>query len=294
MELRKFLAIVTGLLVIGMGLLIWFFPVNADFRIENPLWNGIDDIASRYGVQPLDSLADLPVSSHNSTLIAIPYLTYTPAELELLRDYIYLGGTLILADDFGHGNQILAYLGLDVRFSGATLLDPLINYKSKYLPLVFMVQADPLTNNTGNITFNHGTNLINISANNSLALSSAFSFQDNNENGMREDDEPTGPLPVSCRFDLGKGQLVLISDPSIFINAMEKMENNAAFLQNIARIGAVTYIDQSHLATSDLLRTKGWLKQARSLLTNPASTTVLVAAVIVVALTPVWHRKKQS
>ena len=252
----------------------------------------IKDITSEYAVKAVDSLSELPPSPENSTLIAIPYLTYTPAELERLRDYILLGGRLILADDFGHGNQVLEHLGLEVRFSGQTLLDPLVNYRGKYLPLVFISQPDPLTGNTDNVVFNRGTGLTGVSVNDTLALSSPFGFLDNNDDGVWEDNEPIGPLPVFSRHNLGKGQVVLVADPSIFINAMDRFGDNAVFIKNIMDASPVIYIDQSHLTTSDLQHTKSWLRQARSLIANPAGTIILVAVVIVAALQPVWHKRR--
>ena len=57
------------------------------------------------------SLDDLPASPAGSTLIVIPYLDLTSPELERIGRYITAGGNLILADDYGYGNQVLAYLG---------------------------------------------------------------------------------------------------------------------------------------------------------------------------------------
>lgn len=294
MELRRFLLIITVTLLIALTLTVWFFPSNDDFRVDNPFWNGIRDIRAEYQVQPLDSLADLPSSPDGATLLVIPYLSCTSTELEHLNYFVSRGGRLIIADDYGHGNQILEYLGLKVRFSGQILLDPLVNYKNKHFPRIIHLQPDPLTENTDELVFNHATSLTNITADNALALTSPFSFLDYNGNGAREDSEPTGPLPVISRHELGSGQVILVSDPSLFINSMEKIAGNDGFIQNIAATSPVLYIDQSHLTSSELHRTRGWLQYTRSLFSTPVGTVGLVLAAIIAALIPIWHKRKET
>jgi len=136
---------------------VWFFPSNEDFRVENPFWNGTRDISASYPAQPLESLSDLPPSPQGTTLILIPYLNCTPAELEQLNRFVSQGGRLVLADDYGYGNQILEYLGLRARFAGETLLDPLVNYKNKQFPKIIHLEPSLLTSNTGSLVFNHAT-----------------------------------------------------------------------------------------------------------------------------------------
>ena len=131
MELRRFLVILTVALIVLLVITAWFFPSNEDFRVENPFWNGTRDLTTGCPALPLSSLADLPPSPQGATLILVPYLSCTPAELGQLNSFVTRGGTLVLADDYGHGNQVLEYLGLGARFSGQSLLDPTVNYKSK-------------------------------------------------------------------------------------------------------------------------------------------------------------------
>ena len=63
-----------------------------------------------------------------------------------------------------------------------------------------------------------------------MKLSSSFSFLDLNENGTHEDDEPFGPLPVICRETIADGQVVLVADPSLFINSMNPIDENEIFI----------------------------------------------------------------
>ena len=293
MELRKFLGIFTAALIILIILTVWFFPSNDDFRLDNPFWNGTDDIRAEYKAQAIDSLEELPSSPGGATLLLIPCVSSIPAELHHLNVFISRGGRLILADDYGYGNEILEYLGLEARFSGDVLLDSLVNYKNKKFPRIINFQSDPLIGNTDNLVFNHATSLINVSEDIVLAMSSPFSFLDNNGDGIRQREEPTGPLPVISHHKLGNGEVILISDPSIFINSMDSIADNKKFIQNIAATTSVLYLDQSHLGFTELHNFKRLLQQTRELLATPIGTSVLVLVAIVAALIPVWHQKRK-
>jgi hypothetical protein len=291
--LKKLLVILAAGMVLLIVLAAWFLPLDEDFRVENPLWNGFKNLSTCYPVHPVESFVDLPLSPKETTLILIPYLNPTSVELEQLNSYIKEGGRLILADDYGHGNQILEYLGLEVHFSGEVLLDPLLNYKTEYFPKIIHFESDPLTINIESLVLNHATCLVNTEDDSIIALSSSFSFLDTNENGTYEDDELSGPLPVIYREMFGDGQVVLVADPSLFINSMNAIDENEGFIQNIADTTTSLYIDQSHLPTSDLHRTKILLAQGRDYLASPLTTAGLVALVVVITLKPVWYRRKE-
>lgn len=294
MELRRFLVILTIAVIILLMITVWFFPSNEDFRVENPFWNGIRNISASYPALPLESLFDLPPSPQGATLILIPYLNCTAAELEQINSFVTRGGRLFLADDYGHGNHILEYLGLRVRFSGETLLDPLLNYKNKQFPKITHLEPSPLTSHTESLVFNHATSLVNVATANVIALSSPFSFLDLNGNGMREEGETTGPLPVISHHNLGNGQVILVADPSLFINSMETIEGNGSFIQNIAATTTSLYIDQSHLPPSELHQTQSLLAQARGWLATPPATAGLVTLALIFATRPIWHKKKED
>jgi len=293
-ELRRFLVILTIAVIILLLITAWFFPSNEDFRVENPFWNGIRNISASYPVLPLESLSDLPPSPQGAILILIPYLDCTAAELEQINSFVTQGGRLVLADDYGHGNQILEHLGLRARFSGQALLDPLLNYKNKQFPKITHLEPSPLTSDIESLVFNHATSLANVATVNTIALSSPFSFLDLNGNGMWEDGEPTGPLPVITCHNLGNGQIILVADPSLFINSMETIKGNGSFIQNIAATTSNLYIDQSHLPLSELHQTKSRLAKARGWLATPPATAGLVTLVLILATRPIWHQKKED
>jgi hypothetical protein len=283
--LRKFIAILTAGVILVIVFAAWFLPLDEDFRVENPLWNGSQILSKGYAAQPLESLTDLPSSPRGTTLIIVPYLDFTQEELGQIKRFVSEGGRLILADE---------YLELEVRFSGDSLLDPLSNYKNPLLPRIIHLKSDPLTINLESLVLNHATCLINTAGTGIIALSSSFSFLDENDNGKYEDDELSGPLPVIYRETSGDGQVVLIADPSLFINSMNPIDENEGFIGNIADSTTSLYLDQSHLPPSDLHQTKAMLERGRAYLTNPVATAGLVALAVVITLKPVWYRKKKE
>jgi len=291
MGLFRFLLILTAALIALLLLLVWFVPLDDDFRTGNPSWNGSQYICAHHEAIPVDSLADLPDSPQHSTLILIPYLDFTPAELDTLHHFVIHGGTLILADDYGYGNQVLERLGLAARFSGQSLLDPILHYKNKWLPRITRFYPGTVTSGIDSIVLNHATTIDNLETGAAIALSSSFSFLDRNGNSIRDDDEPNGPLPVISRHHLGSGRVFLVTDPSIFINSMETVADNNAFLQTIAS-SAVSglYIDQSHLPPSNLYHMKSLLIKTRDFFTSPVITVELIIMILLLTLSPIWYK----
>lgn len=292
MKLHKFLLLLTIILVSLMTAVVWFFPSNDDFRTSNPFWNGTQDIVSVYAFAPLESLSDLPVSARDAVLVIIPYLQFSAADLNAVSSFITGGGTVIVADDYGYGNQITEFLGLRARFSGRPLLDPVVNYKNQRFPKILHLRPSSLTTGIDELVLNHATALSEIEAGNILAQSSIFSFLDTDGDRTRQADEPAGLLPVISRHSLGKGNIILISDPSLLINSMGPLGDNDRLVQNIAAAGSTILLDQSHLPPSNLSEAKDVLAQIRNFFTTPPGTLGLVLAVITVTLMPIWHRRR--
>lgn len=292
MKLHKFLIVLTIILVSLMTAVVWFFPSNDDFRTSNPFWNGSKDIKSGHAFTPLESLSDLPVSARDTVLVIIPYLQFSAADLTTVSNFITGGGTVIVADDYGYGNQITEFLGLRARFSGQPLLDPIVNYKNQRFPKILHLRSSSLTTGIDELVLNHATALSEIEAGDILAQSSIFSFLDTDDDRTQPADEPAGLLPVISRHRLGKGKIILISDPSLLINSMAPIGDNDRLAQNIAAAGSTILLDQSHLPPSNLSEAKDRLTQLHNFFTTAPGTLGLVLAVITVTLMPIWHRRR--
>jgi len=294
-ELRRFLVLLSVLLIIVLALVVWFLPPNEDFRVDNPFWNGAKSITANLSASPLESFSDIHMLPQRATLILIPYIEFSPAELDKLQSFISRGGILVLADDYGFGNQALEHLGLKARFSGAPLIDPLYYHRQKWLPQILHFIPDSITSDIESLVLNHATRLTGVGESDALALSSTVSFLDIDGHQMYNEGEPTGPLPVISRHNLDNGKVILISDPSIFINSMQSIDDNRILMQNLVTISPYgIFFDQSHLPVSNLRQTKTLLASIYSLLITPLGKAGLVLLALGITLIPVWYKRKEQ
>lgn len=279
--------IITVLLVIVVSLVcIWFTPSVQDFMTSNALWNGVSDFRDDTAATDIDSLDALPTLPQGNTLVSIPYVPYSGEELSQIKGFVTHGGTLLLMNDYGYGNQILEYLGVDVRFTNISLLDPLFCYKNPWLPRITDFSPEVSQSGVEVVVLNHATSLTGVADSEVLAWSSSSSFLDYDENGEHSPDEAEGPFPVAARFKLGKGTIALVSDPSIMINSMMGRDDNDALVKYLIAYGGTEpgeiLIDRVHLGKSPLDKSQiGWL-HTREILSTPYPLLGLVAIIFAV------------
>lgn len=293
MPLWRFLVLIL-LAVAGVAVLaIWVFPVTQDFHSENPFWNGLEAFRKQYNVTSISSAAELPVDARKTVLVVIPCREPTEAGVDGLKSYLKRGGTLVLADDYAFGNVVLERMDLPYRFSGAPLLDPLFNYRNEWFPLAIEVSPSPLTAGVSSLALNYGTAL----EDGGLVVvvrSSAFSYLDLNYDGTRDPEERVGSFPVVGHTAVAGGRLILIGDPSILINSMERAKDNALFVSNLVESAgpdASIFLDQSLLPPSSLTQAKGELVFLRTVARRPEVLVALTATLAVALLYPVWRKR---
>jgi hypothetical protein len=294
---RKLLLILTLVIVLSLIAVVWLYPPNGDFRADNPFWNGLTTFTTQLRVSTINSFDSLRSPFKETALIVIPYAQFTETELDNLRQYVSLGGTLIILDDYGYGNQILSHVGLSMRFTDKPLLDPLFNYKNKWFPRITDFVQTPIAENVTSIVLNYASSLTNTSDTTVVAWSSQFSFLDLNGNSVWDTGEPTGPQPVAAFAKVGQGYAVAVSDPSILINSMINMDDNLNFIKNIIGIQASSptiYVDQHHLPKTSLDEAKETIATVYELVSSPLGMLSLITVMLASALTPVWRRGEEN
>ena len=274
---------IIGVLVLIISLAcIWFSPSVQDFMAANQMWNGVSRFNRDYGAANVNSLesAQLPDAG---TLVAIPYLDYSATELEAIRSFVDHGGTLLLMDDFGYGNTVLEYLGVQARFSHQPLLDPLFCYKNPALPLITdFTTALPGVNE---VLMNHASTLLSVPEEAVVARSSSSSYLDLNGNSVYDEGEPKGPFVVAAKLKVGDGTVALVSDPSTAINSMVDKFDNRAFISDLStNAGEGPFVfDSSHLAKAPLDVSKTKMTSIRNWLASPYVVVVITAVVFALA-----------
>jgi hypothetical protein len=293
MKTSKFLLALTLIIVISLVTLIWFFPPNGDFRVDNPFWNGLSALDSKMKATAINSFSALPSDPNGTALLLVPYEPFSAFELSELKSYALNGGTLVVLDDYGYGNQVLSGVGLSMRFSGVPMLDPLFDYKNEWLPKITDFASSPLTANVSSLVLNHATCLNDTSGAKVVAFSSSFSFLDIKGSGTWVSSDPIGPFPYAAYEKVGQGYVVAVADPSIMINSMIGMGDNLQFIDNIVRLigpNPQVFIDQGHLPTVPLDTAKNDLAVVYAAVSSPFGTLTLIAVIIVLSLNSMWRK----
>jgi hypothetical protein len=278
--------IVTVLITFVVSLIcVSFFPSVQSFMQYNNMWNGLRHSLNSLNASTVDTSKGLPQMENNDTLVCISYLQYQDPELAQLKNFLNNGGKLMVMDDFGCGNDILTYLGVDCRFSGAPLLDPLYCYKNQWFPEI--TDFSPLVDkDVKEVVLNHATALLNIENSWVIARSSSDSYLDLNGDGSLDPGDPRGPLPVVAQIPFGAGTLILVSDPSIILNGMLVKDDNLMFIQSL--IGSKVnsgkiLMDTSHLVQDPLEITKTKLFNIKEILSRPCVLLGIVSLLFIFA-----------
>jgi hypothetical protein len=237
-----FFGFLTAILIIS--LIIWFIPAMEDFHSLNTDWSGFSKATTGLNLTLVEDL-DTIVESQ-ALLIVGPSKQFENKTIERLKHHLELGGLIIVADDFGSGNQLLEGLEVNIKIDGSLLLDPLIKHKGRVLPKAIFKDSE--------IVLNHGS-IIEGEGFQVLAESSRFSFLDLNLNMILDKEEPSSSFPVAVRLQLEKGTIIVISDSSILINSMIELEENKAFLKSIVGDRDLL-VDTSHWIASPFTEIK--------------------------------------
>jgi hypothetical protein len=287
MEPRKVLLGLTLVIVLLFSAVVWFYPPTGDFKVKNPFWNGLSSLSQQGKIVILNSLDNLPSIGKGSSFLVVPYVQFSDGELAQIKSFVSTGGTLVILDDYGFGNQVLVSLGLNMKFNGQPLLDPLFDYNNKWLPKITDFTTTPLATNVSSIVFNHATALNTTSDISVVAHSSSFSFLDLNSNGIWDSDEPNGPFPVAALTKINQGTVVAVADPSLIINSMVNMDDNLQFIKNAVSVqgnNPQVFVDQTHLPKTPLDEAKSDLGVVYDIVASPLVTIGVIAAALAFSL----------
>jgi len=230
--------IVFGISLLIMPITVPVFSTNADFSVFNTKWNG----ASHFGKTLYENSEIVPIISpfnsielgekEGTLLILGPDMSYSSLEIEEIKKFLENGGTLVLIDDFGTGNQILSGLNLTARFSKTSFID--VFYSKNYnFPELVRILDPKLGNGVDKLILNVPSVILNAKGE---IYTSKVALLGNNQ---RE-------YPIMSELRYGNGRIILFSDPSVFINDMFKQ--NERFIRNFAEYirSDVIYIDEAH------------------------------------------------
>lgn len=229
------LAVVVVLVAVNLALVAALSTSGAAYGPYNDDWDGagtLRDTASESADTHLAITARpyQDVGAGESLAVALAPSAPASGAAASVRGYLARGGTLVVAgQNATRTNAYLAAVGASARVDGRPLRDERNNYRAEHLPIAGNVTDHPLTGDAESLTLNSATAVRPRGAT-PLANTSAVAYLDANGNGSLDESDPLGPFPVATVESVGTGRVVVVSDPSVFTNAMLEREGNRAFL----------------------------------------------------------------
>lgn len=241
---------VLAVAVVG-GLVFGAATSAAAFGWYNPGWEGTADLRGLdddEGAEPtLARNASAYGGAGDGTVayVVAPTEPYSDRDAARVAGFVERGGTLVVADRDGTGNELLATVGAEARVDGVPVRDERHYYRSPALPEATEVSDHPLTDGVDAVTLNHGT-VVEPGNATVLVRTSPFAYRDENRNDRLDDDETMAAHAVVTLEEVGDGRVVVVSDPSAFINVMLERPGNRALAANLVSDHDRAVVDVSH------------------------------------------------
>ena len=279
--MRKFVIYSITLLLmmtlITMPLTVPLFKSSTPYSIFNTGWDG----ASRFAllmhsrgidVLPIFQSFDMEdLKDRNGVLLIIsPDISYTSAEIAQIREFVKRGNTLLIADDFGNGDQILEALHLPLRISKYPLRD--FFYERDDRLIVAVRISDPiLGRNVSRIIMNEPSAIV-VSRKGEVYASRVAMV-----NFHRRQ------FPVFAEVPYGKGRIMVLSDPDVLTNQL--FSENRQFISNLIDYlgGDRVYVDEAHHRDFNLY-SAGTVTISRALPAERARYILLSAGIVVLLI----------
>jgi hypothetical protein len=189
---------------------------GADYDAESPAWNGLSELTALARVEgndviPTSRLDWADLGEGDVLFLIYPTDILDPANV---ATFVRRGGRLLIADDLGRGDLILARFGI-VREPGTVVTGARRYRDNPHLPIAAAWDEEhALARGVSELQTNHPS-VFRVGG----APDQVFGF---------------GPgQAVVVAGTLGKGRFVALSDPSVLINRMLAFEGNGAFALNL-------------------------------------------------------------
>nr|WP_321352378.1 DUF4350 domain-containing protein [uncultured Methanoregula sp.] len=266
---------------------------NLEFSRYNTGWNGTSSFFSdldRHRISYVYEQEALTKSPGNSTLLVIaPKNHSAPAALAAYRKFLNDGNTIILADDFGTGNEILKGLGSHISILPGNLSSLDRRYLNSYMVVAYR--------EAGNATFGDLPASMALDrpaaleGGTPLMLSSVMSWIDANGDRRLNTIEDMGTFPVMSSETMGGGKIIVLSDPSILINSMYTQPENSddrELIRSVLKNDGPVLVDQMNSRTADASGISEILHVIR--------TTIIIeiSVLCLLVLTLAWAWKKKT
>ncbi|MFA4859847.1 DUF4350 domain-containing protein [Methanoregula sp.] len=282
-------------LVLLFAILILFGHLttnNQEFSRYNTAWNGTSQFFSdldRDRVVEISGPDQLSAYPANATLLIIaPVRLPTDEEQIAYRTFIERGNTIILADDFGTGNATLKAVGSRISIQPLSLSSVDREFADAYSIVVYPVTNETPVKDVNKLLLNHPAPL---NGGNTLVRTSVMSWIDANSDRRISKNEMLSTFAVISSEKISKGRIIVISDPSLFINSMYAEDNrwdNRLFIRNLVNEPGPVLIDQMNSRTRDA---EGLNEILHVIRTNVIIELIIFAGLLLL-VAGVWKTKR--
>lgn len=261
---------------------------NKEFSRYNPGWDGTSqffDLQDRHFPNTVNNLSQLSNMNNSCLLIIAPEEQYSSNQTEYYRKFLLAGNTIILADDFGTGNSLLKGIGSHISILPGTLssFDRAMN--DSYLVVTNPEDIDhPMIANVSNLVLDKSATLI---GGEPLISSSLFSWIDSDGNHQITNREILGKYSVMAHEKIGDGEIIVLSDPSVFINSMINLDpkwGNTIFIENLINSNSYFYLDQINSKTHDADIVSGTIGEIKSI----PDVKIIIAGIILLIISIIY------
>ncbi|MFP9193531.1 DUF4350 domain-containing protein [Natrialbaceae archaeon A-CW1-1] len=210
------------------------------FAPYNPSWDGTSEFRSQLEADPtaetelITDTEDYETTDPNQTVsfVIAPEESYDPTDAQRISQFVDRGGTLVVLENFGTGgDQLLFDLGTEARVDGQLLHDERNHQRGPTMPTATNVTTHSLTEGVNQLSLNYASAVESGNAT-VLVATSEYAYLGNETTDL-EDVDTLESYPVATVEEIGDGQVVVVSDPSLVINAMIDEPDNDAFVRGL-------------------------------------------------------------
>ena len=226
--MEKYLKYITfgilGILLLSLPSSLPVIKSFCPYSIFNTDWDGCSEFAKmiyhKGRIIPIISPYDAYNIKDGVLSIISPDMHYSNKDIEKIKDFLKNGGILVIADDFGYANDILNGLNISSKISKKRAED-LFYYKNYSL-----IQTYRVEDFNGKLTLNIPSYIL---SDDGEARTSSISKK-----------------ILMKRVRYGDGEVIIISDPDVFINGMKDYNRKfwETFLDSLD--ADIYYIDEVH------------------------------------------------
>lgn len=228
---------------------------SLEFSRYNRAWNGTSSFFAGldpHQVTEVRSPGQLAGYRNGAALLIIaPDRAPSRQETAAYLGFLSRGNTLVLVDDFGAGNRILEAVGSGIALLPGNLSSIDREYADPYSVVAYPAGRSRLLADGRPLLLNRPAA---IEGGKALALTSIFSWIDENGDRKANSGEPFGQFAVLAEEENGGGTVLVLSDPSILVNAMDTPGTawgNRMLIAEIANSTGPVLIDQMNTRTDD-------------------------------------------